>query len=246
MLKKAQISLFVIIGILIIAAIIFASYYASIITIESPKENSQIVAPVQQFTEECLKKIGTDAAYFVAKRGGYYNDTELMAPYDSSKTAYYFYSKKNVMPSKEAVQTELGRYVSDNIFICTKNYADLAKEGIIAEGGGIKTNAIIFSDKISYETNYPLTLRKGDSTARLEKFYAEAGNIRLGEMLDSAKNLTEIQVQNPNSIMMSDIFKETTRTGFVINLFTLDNETIIFTITDQKNNLTLAYANKYE
>ena len=61
--QKAQVTIFIIIAILIIAGVV--CFYLEI-------EKRSLFSPIQNFGEVCIKDIGQDALYFIGQNGGYF------------------------------------------------------------------------------------------------------------------------------------------------------------------------------
>lgn len=88
--KRAQITVFVILGLIIIITVSLLFYFKnSTIKIKPPVENLEVtddVKPIQTYVIECLKSVSKEALFKIGQNGGYINITQLKIsphPYDS-------------------------------------------------------------------------------------------------------------------------------------------------------------------
>src|SRR3989338_10815892 len=123
MLKRGQVTVFIIVGILIVlvtAGIFFfsKSLVEEQIAVEEEKtqEASVLSLPIQNYIENCVENTAEEAIVFVSKQGGYYqlpelSDTSLLLP-------YYFYEDQNQLISKEELERQISLYINNELFFC--------------------------------------------------------------------------------------------------------------------------------
>ncbi len=178
MLKRGQISVFVIIGI-VIAAIIVTSFYLSQKSSEANRKSelaeiSQLPLELQQEKEkieDCLSEVVQEATITIGVNGGYIiNEPEKTVNYLGNNVAYL----ESV--SKERIESELENYVRNNFGRC-KNNAEVDD-----------ANAVIEDDRIIMEAEMPVTLEIESSSAKISFFKSET-DIGLGRMLNIIENL---------------------------------------------------------
>ena len=123
--RGAQVTVFILIGVCIVAAIILVAYYK----IQNSREElgkdyfiahniEPSVNDIEGFSLDCLKQSGTDALELIGIQGGYYNKPELNYDLSWAFIPYYYYKGSYRMPSQERIESELGNYVNDNIVSC--------------------------------------------------------------------------------------------------------------------------------
>lgn len=244
--KRGQVSIFIIIGIVILAVISVVLYLTAEVPIEeldiglSPLESS--AKSVQTYVEGCLESIGLEAIEYIGSHGGYYNIESIS---EEVNTAYYFYLGENIMPSKGDVQEEIADYIDDNLFLCLQDFAIFEEQGLAVEYEDPLSAAIIDEDNVFVTLNLPITITIEDGQKQLDEFDAEIENINLGKMIDSASVIIASQEEDHDNICMSCIFKEMAKNDFKMELENFGEDTIIFSMLDNSTGLYLIYANKY-
>jgi hypothetical protein len=240
--NKSQITVFIIIGILLI----FIVLGIFVLRDRLIKNNSidPDVIPVYNLIDSCLGSTSEEAIYHIGQTGGYY-----ISPKQSTDNhvAYYFIYDKSLMPNKEQIQDELSMYIRDMLFFCTRNFVDFADFSI--KQGEIKVNSIILKDKVRFDIEYPITISKDNKNVNFNKFSKEIP-VRLEVSIEVAKRLIEEQLKTPKDICITCIEELAHDNEIVISAEDYDKESVIFYILDEKSKIkgedyVFYYANKY-
>jgi hypothetical protein len=239
--KRGQVTLYVIIALVVLAAIIaFIYFQGGIVPISAE------IKPVQSFVESCIKGTAGDALIFIGQQGGYYN-----LPQNSvDDYVYYFYNNKSYAPSRETIETQLSLYMDEMLPFCTGNFSDFPNLRIEANPKSVKTRATIVKDKVRIDITYDIIVGKGKETQRLEKFSAEIPS-RLFTVYKAIQNIIAEQLKDPGNICLSCLTNLAAANDLYINVGDYSNSTVIFTITDNKTLIKNApyefvFANKYQ
>ena len=121
MTRKAQLTIFILIGILLVISF-FLIFYIS----NNRNENAEVERTaklslesdqIKVYIESCLKSVAENGVFFIASRGGYYN---LPNDYFTSRptTAFYIKINQDVSPSLKDVEKELSKYIMDQLDFC--------------------------------------------------------------------------------------------------------------------------------
>jgi len=243
MYKRGQIALFVIIAILIISAA-FIILYTQTDIFGKRTEKLPEIAPIQAFIENCIKETGQDALVFIGQQGGYYE----MPKFSISGYSYYFYNNKSVMPSKEKIEIELSKYMNEMLPFCTQNFVNFPDFSVEADPA-INSKTTILADKIRFDVNYKVLIRKGDSTFRISSFSNEIPS-RLYTIYNVTSEIIAEQLTDPSHICLSCLTKWGIENDLYIDMANFGNDTVIFTITDKKIKINnqlyqFIFANRY-
>ena len=196
--KSAQVTIFVIIAILIIAGI--SLYFVLRKEVPEKTDYSPETEGIYNFVQECLEQTSEEVIYNVGQRGGYYFPPELST---ESGIPYYLINGKNYVPTKAEIENEISKFVSEKLFFCTRNFIGFSEYEI--EQGEIKTKTQILEEVIILNTNYPLTISKGNSSSRIEDFEIIipvcAGIVynSVLEFLNTESEYGEIELREPNT-----------------------------------------------
>lgn len=250
--KKGQITLFIILGIVLLITFSFVFYLFQSNADEKDLEIQKIqsfdlsTAPIKSYVESCLQTTTTEAIDYIGKHGGHYDLNQIYSTGSATyNTAYYFYLDRDAMPSITTVENELSKYIDDNLFFCLQNFVIFENQGLIINMGEIKSS-VSLQEKGAY-INLELLLNiKRESRQKTMHSFVSNVDSRLRNMLDSASILTKEQVRDPDYICMSCIFRESMKNDFIIELSNMNNDTVIVTILDNKTGEQLIYANKYQ
>ncbi len=199
--KKAQIAVFVVIGILIIAGAALMIYLTTGTPI-TPK-----FSPVQSKVLECMQTAVNDGANVLGEQAGYIEVPEFEAgneysPFTNqfiwfgSKMPYWFYKTSNgfyneQIPTISSMNSQLGRYLDENLAACDlSNFEDenyqISKEKSPVSKVSIRENEIIV------ETQWPLTISLEDSTQIISTHKTKIKN-NLGRMYNTARKIYDYE-----------------------------------------------------
>ncbi len=199
--KRSQVTIYIIIGILIVAAVVLYLIFSGILT-PGPVVPKQFIKVYDYFLSCIEDETRTDAA-IMGMQGGYLELPEFepgssYMPFSSqleflgTAVPYWYYVsgnniKKEQIPSKALMQQQLETDLKEKIMKC--NFESFEQQGFnISFGAEPEVKAIIQDQKISLDISMPLTISYGDSSARktehsldissnLGKFYNIANKI---------------------------------------------------------------------
>lgn len=254
--KKGQITLFIILGIVLVVTFILVFYLFQNNADKGDTEIQQIqsfessISPINDYVESCIESVAKDATVWIGNHGGYF---EIPA-YDDDNyegIAYYFYINRNSMPSKELVEKEFSKYMDWQLFFCIRNFVDFEKMGFEIEQGEINTTTIIRANTILFNVNFPIKISREQNTKQLVSFQGSMDNVRLSTIYDVSKLITYGQMEDYNSVCLSCIVDWGIENELDIDLSRLDNNSLLFTIRDYNSIIEgipyeYRFANKYE
>ncbi len=244
--KKAQITMFIILGIIILAIVMLVLLTRSTVKDNAIQSHEIILSPIQNYVESCIRQVGEEAIIHIGETGGYF---EL--PENSTTTSYHFYVNRSWMPKKEKVEDEMAKYMDEELFFCLRSFFDFRREGITIRQGQSRTNVKIANKKVIFAVNMPLKIERGITQTQLNNFNAEVTNIRLDEVYNLSRMINNEQVKNPDYIPIGEIIKWSIEKDMYVDIAREDDWTMIFTITDEnsriKNNpYKFSFANIYQ
>lgn len=202
--KKGQVTLFVVLGMVIIS--IFILVYA----LENGAINKSGIlkavrilddeSAIRHSAEECMKSVGENALLVVGLQGGkilpdrYYTTNGV-------KVAYGYYEGKNILASREIVEHEIEKYYDYFLPSCID---DIKSYSI--EKGNLSTDANIKDESVAISIKYPLSYIKKNSRIKINPTYAKEFKVKLGKMLAIANSLAEKTISKENELDMNYIY----------------------------------------
>lgn len=203
--KRSQITIFIIIGLVILITFVMIYY----LTVSVPKREleqitfEEIVFPVKSFTESCLEKTAEDSILFTSKQGGYYDLPEDSILFLLNKYPYYYVDGKKIVPDKTKLENEISKYVNLNIDDCIGNFKVFKETAIqikAEQKPSVETK--IYANKIAIILNYPLLLRKGKIEKELDKFQVDI-KTNLNEINVLSKKIIDSYAEKPGFLCLT-------------------------------------------
>ena len=225
--KKAQLTIFIIISILIVAVVVLFLTLRGNLNLPG-KPVSPETAEIQNFVQTCLDDSLERVVFRVGENGGYYFPPKVSTPI--LEIPYYIKDNKNLMPTKENIGNEISKYVSRELVLCLGDFALFIPKYNVTKGA-ITTTAKIEPEKVLVELNYPLTIIKGDSKSKIEDFNSEVP-VRLGIVYDAAAEFVGGELETGEGICADCLIISFAQSGLKSNIFWEDDKTAIFIVRD--------------
>ncbi len=205
--KKGQLTLFAIIGIVLLLTAGIVIYFTTK-KISAPLEEiiaPEDVKPVHGYVSACLYDVGREAVTLLGQQGGYiYIQAEIektptsYIPLDSFnmfKIPYWYYEGEDRVPTLAQMQGEASRYVKENIRRCTGDFSGFAKIYTVAEKGGILPETLFAEEEVIIRLKWPLDVATAEKTTSLKE-YAARLPVRLKQMWELANRTMAYENKN--------------------------------------------------
>ena len=213
--KRGQLTLYIILGIVILAIfiILFSMRYQTLEQDFESEMNSIIVPeqikPAKDYFDVCLKRVTVEGINLIAAQGGYINIPEekykrtitddfsnVLNLYSVYDVAYWFYESSNgiketQVPTKEKMEEELGSYIDNNFNDCYYFAKSFEDDGFdINYPESIMTEVIINKNNVQVKLNSDLRISLKDVTSDINKLMIISDS-KLGELYDLAVRVME-------------------------------------------------------
>jgi len=186
--KKGQITIFMIIGlvvIVIIALLLFARSRG--VGIEPKKFLSSQIEPIKNSVTKCVGIEGVEALKLLGRQGGDLNPARYLK-YKNENVAFLCFNKPgkkeciNRMLTRREIEGELNVYVREQLYRCIhlEDFIDVQKYELIA--GELAVNTMIASDEVFVGVDYPITLKKKGIEVGISDFSTRV-QMPLGKLL---------------------------------------------------------------
>ena len=200
--KKAQMTIFVIIAIILaVGIILFFSFRGKIINVGGvPVE----LNPVFEYYEGCIEQETKAAINLAESQGGYidvpeYNPGSEYAPFSSEMNffgfpvPYWYYVSgngliKEQVPSKKDIEQGIERYIEERINSC--NFDDFYAKGFEIDFGKPRANVEIDDTRVDVIIDTDLNVMKGDVVGKREEHKVSVSS-KLGKFYLLAKKIYE-------------------------------------------------------
>ncbi|MBW2993186.1 hypothetical protein KY317_01270, partial [Candidatus Woesearchaeota archaeon] len=169
--RKGQITIFIIIGIIMLLSIALIIYLRSETSIFRPRQPSIIPSeaePIKNYVEACIEKLGAEAADIIGTTGGYVEIPEELvkdrasylefSPLETGKNPYWYYGGQRRIPSLDFISRQIDRYIDENLLECISKLDIFREQYIIEERGQITSTTKLADEGILLSVAYPITI----------------------------------------------------------------------------------------
>jgi len=211
--KKGQVTMFIILGIVIVAAVasifVFKDY---LIKNEFEREAAKLdlgeeAVPVYNYFRDCIADIAFDGIDIMASQGGYLEIPDYNYPIDPAlpfsnklevfgnsglEVPYWFYETSNgiqelQIPTVDEMESSLNIYIENNVFECTNNFT-LFEEYSVRGFDNLDVITNIEDDKVYIKAVTELTLDNKGVEQKIENVYAVL-DTDFGRLYNEANNI---------------------------------------------------------
>jgi hypothetical protein len=207
--KRAQITTFIIIGVvLLLAMAVFLVVRSRVTTV--PLTMSPEVEPIYHFVTSCSDQLATEAIQTIGITGGYvdipanirYNPMSYVSisPIEGIKMPYWYYDGVLNIPPLDFMESQISDHVKNGMPACLRNLTDFDNQFIIKQGE-LSVATTVAEQNVLVKVTLPLDIegKTGVATYKLNDFITDVP-IRLKMAYDLA-----VQVMNKEN---TDAFLE--------------------------------------
>ena len=199
--KKGQVTIFVIVGIVLVVAVFLVFYFLG----DKLKRDTDVevvfdessLEPLQDYVKDCVKEHGQQSIDLVLKQGGKINPG-LSYFYNENKVNYLCYtdsfdSCQNKHPFVDSlIENEIKNYLIDKIPGCI-DLNKIRDEGYNVQEGRFDLNVEVGEYNLIVDINYPITITKGETTITESRF-SESFDVPLGKFAEVAEDVVDEEI----------------------------------------------------
>lgn len=185
--KKAQIGLFLVIGVVLILAALAVFLFVTRVgpddvVIEDVTELPTYVQPVRLYVDKCLEKTLEDSLLILGHQGGFILFTpEEYFRSEYGKQAVLIEGNNTYLPTIEEMETETGVFIDLTLEECLNDFKTFTDQGYIIDAEQSLTEVEFLDKGAVATTGMKLRITKGVSTAEING-YTASSDIRIKHM----------------------------------------------------------------
>ncbi len=215
--KRGQVTIFIILGLIILLGVGGSLYY--VYSVKPAAQATGEASPVYNYVSACLYDIGRQGILLLGQQGGYTNITRTgkfdidekdatasdAVTFGALQIPYWWYedskhgctrcsiTTKN-MPSLDAMTDDLNTYISEHLQDCLADFTGI-------EGYSVETlntpelTTKVTNDAVVIELQYPLTVTTETSTSTLKNWEVTL-DVPLEEIYNDAVEITNMEIRN--------------------------------------------------
>ena len=244
--KRGQVTIFVIIGIIILASVFaFLSFNKETKTIaEEPLILN--TEPITDWVEQCLITTTKEAIPENGYNGGYFQ-TQYNVPFFNN-VPYYIYENESYLPTVELFQEQMQEYIYYYLDLCL-DFSPFEKEGYVITSSIPESNVIITPNKIISNLIMNLEIKKGNYINEISQFRVEIPDQQLYYNIMAVNNV--FSESKTESLCLSCFAEEGSKENLTFNIEPLENNTYLIQMQNHNYifdfvDYTLNFMLKYE
>lgn len=236
--KKGQLTVFIIIGIVILLIVSLLIYVKNIETEKKVEETKKIyeipeeIKPIKVYMQSCAEDISKEALEYIGSQGGYYYIPDGLA-YEEIGTALFFANSAK-LPYITTIQNELSAYINDFLFLCLRY---MENPGFEMDIGETNTITSINEDGVSFNIDTKIILSKEGNKYDLGQIYINLKPVRLKTIYEVILKIIDEHIKNPSSICLGCITDLAEKNNLKITINNFEENIVLYTIEDYNSNV---------
>ena len=223
--RKAQITIFVILGLVILFSIVTVIFFSLANTkSESELAYRKFTGPIdrgkiQTLVEGCIDLAAKPAILRMASQGGYLNIPvdefyvpqipvtgihprmiQPVAPMTKAKLVnipYAYFNGEEHFPTIEHMQDELSAYVQSEVVRCLDNFSAFKYDLNFYEKNPLTVSTVISEESVSFDIKYPIEFKSKDKKRSFTfDVFRDDVELRLGRTRELARQITNYQAKH--------------------------------------------------
>lgn len=250
MYKRGQVTIFIIIGIIIVFL------FAGILFITKNKQSELEVdddiysfGSIEQYIDSCLKRVAEESVKEVSSQGGYNYVPRPSQEVIFTQIPYYYYLGEENFPSKLEIKQSMEEFVLNNLNNCLDDFSIFEESGYVIKQTSPNVN-VEFRELIIFDLTYPLIISYGTSTKDYQTFTSLVP-VNMNHVYSILQRTFEKQQQNKNSVPIGYISADSSDQNYTFELNYLEEDAVVYSlIFDQyrfdNEDYIFSFANKYD
>jgi len=199
--KKGQVTVFIIVGIVLLMVIgVGYQLFSSREIAPQIEQPTGIAVPVHTFVEECSKIAAKTAVKTVSMQGGYI-DLHESTNYFQYNVPYY-YNKGILMPTISKIQEQMGKAAALSVLECVGEFETFTNQDYSIELNEVQADATISESRVDFIFNTDIHINKDGAIATLPPINTGV-NAEVQKAYNLATKLIEEQSTDPYHVHLS-------------------------------------------
>ncbi|MFH0977901.1 MAG: Ig domain-containing protein [Candidatus Woesearchaeota archaeon] len=251
--KKAQVTIFILLGAIVLIAMLFFTYLrSSAIESEGSQGLRQVletpadIQPIRAFVDDCLHSTLIDGLSLVSLQAGYFIPDVPATPLQNVLVPFYYDNGNVTIPSKSVIGEQISLFVSSNLPSCTAGFSAFRQLGYDVKEGSITAQTFFSQGSITTTVLYPFTVTKGDVSVGFDSFQTTVDS-SLPSLYNYSVEIVKFMTQKPGFVPISRIIDLGKSGNFRVELINMGSGVMIISLlpVDNPNDL-FAFASRFD
>lgn len=234
--KKSQLSIFILIGIVLVIAVAFVLIYLAPASQDTGKVETNDDAHITGFVEGCIDQKSKQALFYLGFIGGGTKQDFFTHYYeydDYYRIPYYYYDDKSAIDSIK-IEKVLSNFMDDNLKYCIKSFRNFNDAEF--EYSDPRTEVFIKENEVLFNVDFPVKIKKLNKEFSIGPVFTSKIPLRLKKIEEASRNIAKKAQQDPE-IIDWNYLTELGEQNFNATAYTGYDSTIIYRITDNQNKI---------
>lgn len=245
--KKAQITIFVIIGLILVALISLSLVFKESILEQAGKFEitkglamSTEARKVQSETQQCVSQLAELGLIVLGLQGGYFiidervQHTETQTVYEQipyTGTAYVYFKGQNLVPTKELMGKQLAYFITGAMPVCHNTY-----DGLEVTYGNPITTADISDNEVKLNVNMDVKVKKGEAESGFKTVTVNLP-VRLGKIQEVSQEIVKNQITvSKDEVCVSCVARIAAENDMEVGISKIGDD-VFYSLVDKKSNV---------
>lgn len=229
--KSAQISIFLVIGVILIAIAIFSSVVffedkKNSLDFEVSESDNSPTNTIKNYVDSCLEKTTKEAIFTTGLSGGYYKSLSYGLKIKELEVPVYLDKNGSYVPNISVIQDELEMYIEDNVKNCINNNSDIDVFNLELSNS-VKSN-VLLTDTVAASLELEVNYNFANTSGNINRFYSNL-DFSYKKKLAAATKILDSH-NSLNLIPESEILFIAKEKGFKYHQLDLDDRRIMHTL----------------
>ncbi len=228
--KRGQITIFMIIGVLIVSAIFSVLIFNSLK--KGSISNKQLYPEIQEIQdsmESCVNERAIDAVRLIGFNGGHITIPKENINTEIGRISYGYLKGENILPNKQEIENEISSYIKESLPFCL-NESRFSDKKITFQNTNAKTK---IEDFILIETTTPISLIENEQAITSDMTIAVTIELNFNKILETSNKIVESQKNTKEYVSVN------TLAGLDKDVYFdfIDENNVLFIISDDNTKL---------
>jgi hypothetical protein len=213
--RKGQVTIFIIIGILLVLALLLVVFLSREGVIFKPEDVSPTdKGKVENYVTSCIDRVGQEALYSVGLQGGYVtvprqisDDASLSLRLSPMNVVpYWAYGNFKAIPELEEIKKRIDIYIENNMRECVFSLEPFQNIFDVVEKSGISSDTEIVDSKVIFNVHWNIEVKDKSGIVVSEVLeHNSESPIKLKRTYETARRIIE---QEFNSLKLEDLTQD--------------------------------------
>lgn len=250
--KKGQLTLFILIGIVVVLVIVAVGYFigrSSAVTVNEAyfKDGAarDSLSLLQDDFLNCRDDVTLDSLQTIGVQGGYFEKPPQADDLGWVFFPYYYSEGELLMPQRSVIEQQLGKAVDEGFVDCVAEI----DSAFTLEYDVPQSSAKILDDEVYFEIDMPITITEDANSIILEmKDFEKVYNFSLSNILDVAEYYTNSHTQDPEMYCITCLSALAEEKDVYVDIVPYEENTMMVVITNNNSFIdpyAFVFLNKY-